>query len=277
MSLIIEKSDLQKKLEEPATPLKKMNKRTSIDSVSTNASNTKNDQSYCKVEFIWKDSSDKIKEIFLCGEFNTWEQKYILLPVINSNNKEYKIELNLLEGEYQYKFLVNKEWKILENQPKKKNSNGIINNLLLVKSSLLTIQNKNKISILNDEKSKNIILNTNNNKEEKNIKKTKKHIIKEEIYDCPNGQEFSKNTPPKIPNIYLHGYDLNNNENSFSFSKENETCNNISSKNQVSHILYNHLLTKKAESHECGSYLECSFNQRTKGKLLTFICYKPNN
>lgn len=257
-------SNIKKSFEGPDTLLKQTDKKTSNDSVSTEAYSTifnpqkfekkENCLKYCKVELVFKDTSNKIKEVSLYGNFTSGEQTFSLTKNVN---KEYKIELNLLEGEYLYKFILDKESKILENQPKNVNSNGIIYNLLLIQSS----QNNLKINIsLND-----FI------KEEKNLKNNKSNK-KKEIYDCQASQNYFKSKPPKLPDLYSSEYDLSNNEKTFSC--ENNSYGTFFPGSKISHNFINHLIINSKENK---NYLKCSLTKRTKGKLLTVICYSPNN
>ena len=59
-----------------------------------------------KVKF--KFSSRKAKEIFLCGDFNNWCMHD--LPMKKAREDSYEIEIQLLPGEYEYKFLVDGIW-----------------------------------------------------------------------------------------------------------------------------------------------------------------------
>ncbi len=49
------------------------------------------------------------KEIILLGDFNSWDPK--LHPMKMVGNGVWNVSLNLLPGKYEYKFLVDGEWK----------------------------------------------------------------------------------------------------------------------------------------------------------------------
>lgn len=261
------------------TKIKTIEKKTSFDSVSTedeksykskSPEQTENkNENLFKVEFIWRDPEEKVKEAFLCGDFgsSSWEKRYSLVK--HEKEKIFTIVLNLKEGEYQYKFLINNEWKILMNFPQKKNNKDTLNNLLRLKNDSYT---KESIVISN-----NISDNYNNiniiNKKEKNneeLSKTKKS--KKDDYDCQSGREFFKSKPAKLPKLFSHGYEYKN-ENQF--SSENEGYGNIKV-DKLPHVFYNHLITNKTDNSN-DNYTTFSLNHRARSKLLTMIIYNPKN
>ena len=86
-----------------------------------------------KVEFIWSQGGS---EVYLCGSFNNWEEKIpltkgyasLLYPLHNNSNKakrshaymyhflpqshdgHFRTIVELLEGIYEYKFIVDGQW-----------------------------------------------------------------------------------------------------------------------------------------------------------------------
>ena len=73
-----------------------------------------------------------------------------------------------------------------------------------------------------------------------------------------------KKYAPKIPDIYDHKYNLNDDKIS-----KNETYGKIMN-GKIPHIVYNHLMIKKKKS-----YVKTCFTQRNKKKLLTIVYFSP--
>jgi 5'-AMP-activated protein kinase, regulatory beta subunit len=74
------------------------------------------------------------KEVFISGTFNGWRAK---IPMVKSNHNFYTI-IDLPEGEHQYKFIVDNQWKVDHNQGLSPTVGGnpfTQNNLLEVKPS----------------------------------------------------------------------------------------------------------------------------------------------
>lgn len=65
---------------------------------------------------------------FVTGSFNAWSER---IPMRRSGN-DYVVCLNLLPGTYQYKFIVDNEWKFAADQPTVRDEMGNINNCVTV-------------------------------------------------------------------------------------------------------------------------------------------------
>jgi len=89
-------------------PLMNNNKSTSVDE-----------------KFFWKHGGN---HVFIAGSFNNWAQR---LPLIKKDNV-WEIAVPLLPNkEYQYKFIVDGEWKCDPGAPTKDDGTGNINNFII--------------------------------------------------------------------------------------------------------------------------------------------------
>jgi len=66
--------------------------------------------------------------VFVTGSFNNWGER---IPLRRSG-MDYVVCLNLLPGTYQYKFIVDSEWRFAPDQPTVRDEMGNINNCLTV-------------------------------------------------------------------------------------------------------------------------------------------------
>jgi len=71
--------------------------------------------------------------VFVTGSFNAWGER---IPMRRSGN-ECVVCLNLLPGTYQYKFIVDNEWKFAADQPTVRDEMGNINNCITVEDQSL--------------------------------------------------------------------------------------------------------------------------------------------
>ena len=162
---------------------------------------------------------------------------------------------------------------------------------------------ESKKKLLNEEKSSNchketnyVNINNNNSKNNDNINsrnvrsncltkldKVKKFDNENTIKKNKNNSkphnnncdlELMKKTPPKMPDIFSHIYDFNNDNTLF---KDNETYGTID-RGKVPNIFYNHLLIYNNKSSYTSRFKKkrkISLTQRNKKKLLTIIYYSP--
>ncbi|CAG0897050.1 unnamed protein product [Cyprideis torosa] len=77
--------------------------------------------------FKWEGSG---KEVYICGTFTNWKP----LPMVKST-KDFVAIVNLKEGEHQYKFMVDGEWKHDTKKKSVENDCGTVNNLIQVQRS----------------------------------------------------------------------------------------------------------------------------------------------
>lgn len=73
-----------------------------------------------------------------------------------------------------------------------------------------------------------------------------------------------KKLPPKIPDIYIHEYNLNKN-----IKTKNETYGKIT-KGTIPSVFFGHLMIEKKQS-----ITKSCITQRNKKKLLTIVYYAP--
>lgn len=101
------------------------------------------------VQFQWNGNAS---EVFLTGSFAKWATQFIM---IETQKNQFEITLNLPPGEYEYKYIVDGEWKVDESRPVISNKKGEENNYLLVidNNPLTDIHKKNSISTTISEKS----------------------------------------------------------------------------------------------------------------------------
>lgn len=71
------------------------------------------------------------KDVYVAGSYDNWQTK---LPLSRSHEDFYGI-VELPEGEHEYKFLVDGEWKVSRDEPTKENKEGMLNNVLEVNNS----------------------------------------------------------------------------------------------------------------------------------------------
>ena len=77
-------------------------------------------------KYIFKYQSLESSDVYIAGTFNNWEK----IKMTNDNNI-WKYDMDLDEGTYEYKFIINDEWKYDDKQPIITN-NGIINNIVIL-------------------------------------------------------------------------------------------------------------------------------------------------
>ena len=83
-----------------------------------------------------------------------------------------------------------------------------------------------------------------------------------------------KKSPPKIPGLFFHNYNFEENE---TISKSNETFGKLN-KDTVPITFYGHLMINKSGKKIINNgkkYMKTSITQRNKNKLLTIIYYSP--
>ena len=79
-----------------------------------------------KKSYTFKYNANESSDVYITGTFNNWEK----IKMTNENNI-WKYYIDLDEGTYEYKFIINDEWKHDEKQPIITN-NGIINNIIIL-------------------------------------------------------------------------------------------------------------------------------------------------
>ena len=95
------------------------------------------------VQFHW---NGKAKEVFLTGSFAKWSTQFIM---IETQQNHFEISLNLPQGEYEYKYIVDGESKVDKSRPLISNKKGEENNyLLVIDNNAFTLSDK-KTSVSN--------------------------------------------------------------------------------------------------------------------------------
>ena len=74
--------------------------------------------------------------VYVTGSFNQWGER---IPMRRSG-ADHVVCLNLLAGTYQYKFIVDNEWRYAADQPTVRDEMGNINNCLTVEDQTLYLQ-----------------------------------------------------------------------------------------------------------------------------------------
>ena len=95
-----------------------------------------------------------------------------------------------------------------------------------------------------------------------------------ELYTQKVDVSIMKKSPPKIPGLFFHNYNFEENE---TISKSNETFGKLN-KDIVPITFYGHLMINKSGKkiiNNCKKYMKTSITQRNKNKLLTIIYYSP--
>jgi 5'-AMP-activated protein kinase regulatory beta subunit len=73
------------------------------------------------------------EEVFLVGDFNNWNEKK--QPMKKDESGRWKKDIIVAPGRYEYKYLVDGQWKIDQaNNEVIQNRFGTLNNVILVKS-----------------------------------------------------------------------------------------------------------------------------------------------
>ena len=218
------------------------------------------------------------KNVKLTGSFCKWEIQYDMQK--DSNDNKFKFAIPLKNEIYQFKFIVDGQWKYSSNYPTQKDNLGNINNVI----DLTDYFKKNKTSEENvKEKLPNI-----ENEPQKSVPKPEPQtqepnkIIrrKESIYDCEFPSD-DKLIPSPLPNkryykfFKLDKYSRQNSigkEKFYDFNENYSFSNEASSKPifSLGHINLNHLISFKNQkkiSKNCMSF-------RYREKACTILYYK---
>nr|AER10554.1 AMP-activated protein kinase beta subunit [Echinococcus multilocularis] len=73
------------------------------------------------------------KEVYISGTFNGWKSKIPMVKIFSKQN--FYTIIDLPEGEHQYKFIVDGQWKLGKNQPTTTSPTGVQNNIITVNMS----------------------------------------------------------------------------------------------------------------------------------------------
>ena len=246
--------------------------------------------------FIWDEGGNDVK---ITGSFSDWKIKFQMTK--EPNNQIFKCTLPLGNEIYQYKFIVDGEWKFSKKFPTKDDGNGNINNILDNTKNILVQPkegNKEEKKPAKKEKTKKIkkkakTKNKTKNKQSLISTKTKttktrastvnkdKMVRKNSIYqsEYPSDDDI---LPLPLPNEpYFDSFELENYTNQKKIGKKNyyeyydRYCFSFEASSKpifiLGHINLNHLISIK---HNKSNMLKNSMSFRYREKASTFIYYK---
>ena len=229
-----------------------------------------------KYTFIYPGEGRNVK---LTGSFCQWQKRYEMKKDLNDN--KFKLELPLSNEIYQFKFIVDDEWKYSSNYQTQKDNLGNINNVIdltnyFKKEKTLEENIKEKLPNIENDISKIVSTPTSQTQEPNKIIRRK-----ESIYDCEFPSD-DKLIPLSLPNKrYYHSFQLDkySRQNSIGKEKFYDYKNNISFCYEASskpifslgHVNLNHLISFKNQkdiiSKNCMSF-------RYREKACTILYYK---
>ena len=217
--------------------------------------------------FIWTEGGCHVK---LTGSFSDWKIKFDMTK--DPNDNFFKCQLPLDNKIYQFKFIVDNDWKCSDNYPIKEDNSGNINNFID-----LTNYNEKKEQKTDKEKD-----NENINIKEPELNKEKNKIKRKgSIYSSQYPSNDSI-IPLPLPNKrYYKTFKLdkfshqNNigNKKYYNYYQNNSFSDEKSSKSifLLGHVNLNHLISSKNKKminiKNCMSF-------RFREKACTFIYYK---
>ena len=80
--------------------------------------------------FYIKFKNKKPKSVLISGSFDSWKVKHPLIYDLSQNI--WSISLNLKQGKYYYKYIIDGNWQINPNEKREKSEDGIINNYVII-------------------------------------------------------------------------------------------------------------------------------------------------
>ena len=239
---------------------------------------------------IWKAGGNNVK---IAGTFTSWKKinmKKNISKKIIFFEKEIPIP-NILKEKYQFKFIVDEEWKCSENYPKIKDENGNVNNYInntYVNEHMHYLKNKNNkeniSSYNNDINLKNLL-----NKSKDNSKDTNKSSYGNVF---PTDDQF--NEAPKMPDVLGIFNTLSEYTNQRILGRKNylkyspmNLCSSYKSifppgHSYMNHVLFNKKNTKRKKLKEKDKNINTNFikincNIKNKGKCLSILYFYPLN
>ena len=238
--------------------------------------------------FIWNEGGNNVK---LTGSFSDWKIHFQMTK--DSKDNVFKFQLPLGNEIYQYKFIVDGQWKFSKNYPTKDDGNGNINNILdntknvLVEPKNTTkkeLKTKNKkISKKNTEKKKVSKISTKTKTTKTRASTFNKNKInkKNSIYQSEYPSEDDI-TPLPLPNEpYFESFLLENYSNQKSIGNKkyynyyDKYCFSFEASSKpifiLGHVNLNHLLSVKCSKSNISKN---SMSFRYREKASTFIYHK---
>ena len=259
-----------------------INKETPKDEINNdnNKSNEKkeemNNNTNNKYTFIYPGEAQNVK---LTGSFCEWKIKYDMIK--DPNDNKFKLALPLNNEIYQFKFIVDNEWKYSSNYQTQPDNLGNINNCIdltnyFKKEEITKKNSKDKLPLIGNENAPKTKETTSSDKEENKIIKRK-----ESIYDCEYPSDDNI-IPMPLPNKrYYKSFKLDkySHQNSIGNQKYLNYDDKISLSYEASskpifllgHVNLNHLICfknkKMITAKNCMSF-------RYREKACTILYYK---
>ena len=103
---------------------------------SSNTDCADNPNEKVPTEFTWREGGNTV---YVTGTFANWKQWFLMSKSINTDTKSnhsnpqeniFHIILELPRGTYQYKFIVDKDWKCSNDSPQIEDEHGNTNNII---------------------------------------------------------------------------------------------------------------------------------------------------
>jgi hypothetical protein len=238
------------------------------------------------VKFFWIEGGN---EVYITGTFCDWKK---VIKMNKNKDNIFEKELFLPEGKYEFKFIVDNEWKFSSYYQKIKDNRGITNNYL-DNTNLNNINDFNKLILESNKANITIsaqILRWNL----EDMKKNYNNII-------PYKDQLNEDAP-KIPDVYEILMDLNENTNqknigneqylNYSFINSDKCFKSII---QPFHSYLNHLFTyndinliTNTENNQNNnsnlklknkniSYMGINCNIKIKNKYISIVYFSPLN
>ena len=263
----------QKEIINKETPKDEINKANNIPNEKKEETNNNINNKYT---FIYPDKAQNVK---LTGSFCDWKIKYDMIK--DPNDNKFKLALPLNNEIYQFKFIVDNEWKYSSNYQTQPDNLGNINNCIdltnyFKKEEITKKNSKDKLPLIGNENAPKTKETTSSDKEENKIIKRK-----ESIYDCEYPSDDNI-IPMPLPNKrYYKSFKLDkySHQNSIGNQKYLNYDDKISLSYEASskpifllgHVNLNHLICfknkKMITAKNCMSF-------RYREKACTILYYK---
>jgi len=263
----------QKEIINKETPKDEINNDNNIPKEKKEETNNNINNKYT---FIYPDEAQNVK---LTGSFCDWKIKYDMIK--DPNDNKFKLALPLNNEIYQFKFIVDNEWKYSSNYQTQPDNLGNINNCIdltnyFKKEEITKKNSKDKLPLIGNENAPKTKETTSSDKEENKIIKRK-----ESIYDCEYPSDDNI-IPMPLPNKrYYKSFKLDkySHQNSIGNQKYLNYDDKISLSYEASskpifllgHVNLNHLICfknkKMITAKNCMSF-------RYREKACTILYYK---
>ena len=251
--------------------------------------------------FIWKEGGNVVK---LTGSFSDWKIQYQMTK--DPSDNLFKLKLPLNNDIYQYKFIVDGNWKFSKYDPTKDDGNGNINNILDNTKNVLVKPKENKLDskkAKNKEKYKKAKIVIKKAKTAKRKKKYKERGMSTKTETTKtrastiNKEKFIRNIsiyqsqypsdddilPLPLPNErYFKYFELENYSNqkfignNKYYNYYDKYCFSFEASSRpifvLGHVNLNHLISVKQKSN--SKFVKNSMSLRYREKETTFIYYK---